>query len=50
VFTILASILFLNFWMLEGTARAKSVGTWRTNLALIGGLLIAAAHSFQVTS
>jgi putative oxidoreductase len=45
IFTILASMLFLNFWNMEGTARANAIGTWKTNLALIGGLLIAAARS-----
>jgi hypothetical protein len=35
------------FWNKEGDARAGGVGTWKTNCALIGGLLIAAAHSFQ---
>jgi putative oxidoreductase len=45
VFTILASILFLNFWSMDGTSRANAVGTWKTNLALIGALLVAAAHS-----
>ena len=45
VFTILASILFCNFWSLEGAPRESAIGTWKTNLALIGGLLIAAAHS-----
>jgi putative oxidoreductase len=45
IFTILASMLFLNFWNMEGTARANAIGTWKTNLALVGGLLIAAARS-----
>ena len=46
LFTIVASIVFLDFWNKEGEARANAVGTWKTNLALIGGLLIAAAYSF----
>lgn len=45
LFTIVASIIFLDFWNKEGEARASAVGTWKTNLALIGGFLIAAAHS-----
>ena len=36
----------LNFWSMQDTARANAIGTWKTNLALIGGLLIAAAYSF----
>lgn len=46
LFTIVASIVFLDFWNKDGTAREGAVSTWKTNLALIGGLLIAAAHSF----
>jgi putative oxidoreductase len=45
IFTILASILFLNFWSMEDSARTNAIATWKTNFALIGGLLIAAAHS-----
>ena len=50
LFTIAASLLFLNFWSMEGAARDGAVGTWKTNLALIGGLLVAAAHSFGQTA
>ena len=46
-FTLVASIMFLDFWNKEGEARAGAVGTWKTNGALIGGLLIAAACSFR---
>ena len=46
LFTIVASIMFLDFWNKEGEARAGAVSTWKTNLALSGGLLIAAAYSF----
>jgi putative oxidoreductase len=49
LFTIAASLLFLNFWSMEGAARDGAVGTWKTNLALIGGLLVAAAHSLRQT-
>ena len=49
LFTIVASIIFLDFWSKEGAARESAVGTWKTNLALIGGLLIAAAHSVGQT-
>ena len=45
LFTLVASLMFLDFWNKEGDARAGAIGTWKTNLALIGGLLIAAAHS-----
>lgn len=46
LFTIVASLIFLNFWSMQDTARTNAIGTWKTNLALIGGLLIAAAYSF----
>lgn len=46
LFTILASLLFLNFWSMQDAARTNAIGTWKTNFALIGGLLIAAAYSF----
>ena len=44
-FTIAASVLLLNFWDMEEPARANAIGTWRSNLAIIGGLLVTAAHS-----
>jgi putative oxidoreductase len=43
VFTVVASFLMLNFWDLEGPARDAARTGWQTNLAIIGGLLIAAA-------
>jgi putative oxidoreductase len=43
LFTIVASILFLNFWDLEGSARENARNGFQTNVAIIGGLLIAAA-------
>jgi putative oxidoreductase len=46
LFTIVASLIFLNFWSMQDAARANAIGTWKTNVALIGGLLIAAAYSF----
>jgi putative oxidoreductase len=45
LFTVIASIIFLNFWDLEGPARDASRTGFQTNLALIGGLLIAAAQA-----
>ena len=42
-FTIVASIIFLNFWNLQGDARTASIRALQTNVALCGGLLIAAA-------
>ena len=46
VFTIVASVMLVNFWDMQGPARDGAIKTWQSNLAIIGGLLIAAAHSF----
>jgi putative oxidoreductase len=45
VFTIAASVMLLNFWDLEGPAREAARNVWQSNLAIIGGLLIAAAQA-----
>jgi putative oxidoreductase len=50
LFTIVASIVFLDFWNKQGEARTGAIGTWKANLALIGGLLIAAVHSVGQTT
>jgi len=44
-FTVAASVLLLNFWSMEGPARDNAVNAWPSNLAIIGGLLVTAAHS-----
>lgn len=44
-FTVAASILLVNFWSMEGQARDNALHTWQSNLAIIGGLLVTAAHS-----
>ncbi|MBX4861546.1 DoxX family membrane protein [Rhizobium sophorae] len=43
IFTLAATIMLLNFWDMQGTARDSAINTWKTNMAIIGGLLIAAA-------
>jgi putative oxidoreductase len=45
VFTVIASSLLLNFWDMEGPPRDAARLSWQTNLAIIGGLLIAAAQT-----
>jgi putative oxidoreductase len=45
VFTLIASVLMLNFWDMEGPARDAARTGWQANLAIIGGLLIAAAQA-----
>jgi putative oxidoreductase len=43
VFTLVASVLMVNFWSLTGQARESLKNVFMSNLAIIGGLLIAAA-------
>jgi len=42
VFTIAATIMFLNFWDMEGGARVGAKNTFVVNVALVGGLLVLA--------
>src|SRR5688572_11040566 len=44
-FTIAASVLLVNFWDMEGPVRDNAISTWQSNLAIIGGLFVTAAHS-----
>lgn len=41
-FTVIASLLLLNFWSMQGEARAGAQNQFLTNCAVIGGLLHAA--------
>ena len=43
VFTVVASLLLLNFWTMQGPERAGAQNQFLTNIAVIGGLLCAAA-------
>ncbi|MCA2409927.1 DoxX family protein [Rhizobium leguminosarum bv. viciae 248] len=43
IFTLAATVMLLNFWDMQETARDSAINSWKTNLAIIGGLLIAAA-------
>jgi putative oxidoreductase len=45
VFTIVASYLFLNFWDMQGVERETARIGLQTNLAVIGGLLVAASQA-----
>jgi putative oxidoreductase len=45
VFTFSASVTRMNFWDLEGVMRDAAIRGWQSNLAIIGGLLIAAAQA-----
>lgn len=43
LFTIVASVMLLNFWDVEGPAREAVMNGFLSNVAIIGGLLLAAA-------
>lgn len=45
LFTLLASVLLINFWDMAGAVRETAVRNWQSNLAIIGGLMIAAAYA-----
>jgi putative oxidoreductase len=45
LFTLLASVLLINFWDMAGAARETAVRNWQSNVAIIGGLMIAAAYA-----
>lgn len=45
LFTIVASVLLVNFWDKEGEERIALANAFQTNIGLIGGLLLAAALS-----
>jgi putative oxidoreductase len=45
LFTVIATVIFLNYWDLEGAAREPARQGFQANVAIIGGLLIAAAHA-----
>ncbi len=46
VFTILASVMYLNFWdMPPGETRANAINALLNNVAIIGGLLLIAVYN-----
>ena len=45
VFTVAASVMLVNFWDQEGPARQTARNVFQSNLAIIGGLLVAAAEA-----
>jgi len=42
-FTVVASVMLVNFWDKEGEERTTLTNVFQTNVGLIGGLLLAAA-------
>lgn len=49
VFTVAASIMLLNFWSMQGPARDAAFNNCLSNLAVIGGLLVTAAHALAAS-
>jgi putative oxidoreductase len=45
VFTVAASVMLLNFWDMQGEHRETAKNTWKSNVAIVGGLLVAAAQA-----
>ena len=45
VFASTASVIFLNFWSMEGADRSNAVNAFWSNIGIIGGLLVVAAHA-----
>lgn len=45
VFTITATLMFLNFWDMDGSDREAAKNTAIVNVGLIGGLLVAASQA-----
>jgi putative oxidoreductase len=47
VFTIAASVMLLDFWNMTGPQRQGAIATWQSNVAIVGGLLVAAAYALR---
>jgi putative oxidoreductase len=47
VFTIAASVMLLDFWNKSGPQRQSAIMTWQSNIAIVGGLLVAAAYAMR---
>ena len=45
IFTLAASVMMCNFWNMSGAERDAMQNVWLSNLAIIGGLLIAASQA-----
>jgi putative oxidoreductase len=45
LFTIAATVLLVNFWSMEGEQRESARSAAMANLAIVGGLLLAAAQA-----
>jgi putative oxidoreductase len=44
-FTIVATLMLVNFWDMQGPPREQALTSFQYNVAIVGGLLIAAAKA-----
>jgi putative oxidoreductase len=44
-FTIVASVMMLPFWSMQGSDRTWAYLNWFSNVGIVGGLLLAAAQA-----
>ena len=47
LFTLVASVMLVNFWDKQGEERIALTNAFQTNIGLIGGLMIPAAHGLR---
>ena len=47
LFTVVASVLLVNFWDKEGEEQIALTNAFQTNIGLIGGLMLAAAYGLR---
>ena len=47
LFTIVASVMLVNFWDKQGEERIALANAFQTNVGLIGGLMLAAAQGLR---
>ena len=45
LFTAVSSFVMLDFWNQVGEQRTATINVWLSNIAIIGGLMLAAAHA-----
>ena len=48
LFTVVASAMLVNFWDKQGEERIALANAFQTNIGLIGGLMLAAAHGLRL--
>ena len=46
-FTIVASVMMLPFWSMQGAGRTSAYLNWLSNVGIVGGLLLAAALGLE---